>query len=91
MIPNRPIHLAVGWPLVYAIYHSPLSFIATLLEAGADPNGRQDGAATALHTAAMVGSEEMARLLVAAGADPDAAMDDGRTPRSIAPDVFRGL
>ena len=52
---------------------------------------RQDGAATALHTAAMVGSEEMARLLVAAGADPDAAMDDGRTPRSIAPDVFRGL
>jgi len=65
--------------------------VRLLLEAGADPNGRQDGAATALHTAAMVGSEEMARLLVAAGADPDAAMDDGRTPRSIAPDVFRGL
>jgi hypothetical protein len=33
----------------------------------------------------------MARLLVAAGADPDAAMDDGRTPRTIAPDIFRGL
>jgi ankyrin repeat protein len=65
--------------------------VRLLLEAGADPHGRQDGAATALHTAALVGSPEMARLLVAAGADPDAAMDDGRTPRTIAPDIFRGL
>jgi len=65
--------------------------VRLLLEAGADPHGRQGGAATALHTAAMVGSEEMARLLVAAGAAPDAAMDDGRTPRTIAPDIFPGL
>lgn len=31
----RPCH---DWPLVYAIYHSPLSFIRQLLELGADPN-----------------------------------------------------
>lgn len=65
--------------------------VRLLLEAGADPHGRQGGAATALHTAAMVGSPEMVRLLVAAGADPDAESDDGRTPRTIAPDLFRGL
>jgi ankyrin repeat protein len=65
--------------------------VRLLLEAGADPHGRQGGAATALHTAAMVGSSEMVRLLVAAGADPDAESDDGRTPRTIAPDLFRGL
>jgi hypothetical protein len=62
--------------------------VRILLEAGADPNARQGGGATALHTAAMIGSAEMARLLVDRGADPDAAMDDGRTPRTIAPHLF---
>jgi ankyrin repeat protein len=37
-VPNGPMPLAVGPCLEYAIYHSPLSFIRTLLEIGADPN-----------------------------------------------------
>ncbi|HXD08924.1 MAG TPA: ankyrin repeat domain-containing protein, partial [Anaerolineales bacterium] len=36
--PNGPMPLAIGPCLAYAIYHSPLSFIRTLLEIGADPN-----------------------------------------------------
>jgi ankyrin repeat protein len=37
-IPNGPMPLAIGPCLEYAIYHSPLPFIRTLLELGADPN-----------------------------------------------------
>ena len=36
--PNNPMPLAIGPCLEYAIYHSPLAFIRTLLELGADPN-----------------------------------------------------
>ena len=34
---ERPVARAIGSCLVYAIYHSPLRFIRTLLEIGADP------------------------------------------------------
>lgn len=37
-VPNGPMPLAIGRCLEYAIYHSPLPFIRTLLEIGADPN-----------------------------------------------------
>jgi ankyrin repeat protein len=37
-VPNGPMPLAIGSCLEYAIYHSPLHFIRTLLEIGADPN-----------------------------------------------------
>jgi ankyrin repeat protein len=37
-IPNGPMPLEIGSCLEYAIYHSPLPFIRTLLEIGADPN-----------------------------------------------------
>jgi ankyrin repeat protein len=37
-VPNGLMPLAIGRCLEYAIYHSPLSFIRTLLEIGADPN-----------------------------------------------------
>jgi uncharacterized protein len=37
-VPNGPMPLAIGPCLEYAIYHSPLAFIRTLLEIGADPN-----------------------------------------------------
>jgi uncharacterized protein len=37
-VPNGPMPPAVGPCLVYPIYHSPLPFIRTLLEIGADPN-----------------------------------------------------
>ena len=41
-LPNGPMPLSIGSCLVYAIYHSPLSFIRTLLELGADPNAPVD-------------------------------------------------
>jgi len=37
IVPNGPMPLAIGPCLVYAIYHSPLAFIRTLLEIGANP------------------------------------------------------
>lgn len=37
VIPNGEVHNTIGSCLVYAIYHSPLTFIRTLLEIGADP------------------------------------------------------
>jgi len=37
-VPNGPMPLTIGACLEYAIYHSPLPFIRTLLEIGADSN-----------------------------------------------------
>ena len=37
-VPNGPMPVTIGPCLVYAIYHSPLPFIRTLLAIGADPN-----------------------------------------------------
>jgi ankyrin repeat protein len=37
-VPNGPMPLAIGSCLEYAIYHSPLAFIRTMLEINADPN-----------------------------------------------------
>src|SRR6266498_4163566 len=42
VIPNGLMPDTVGPCLVYAIYHSPLTFIRTLLEIGADPNAPVD-------------------------------------------------
>jgi ankyrin repeat protein len=41
-VPNGPMPLTIGSCLVYAIYHSQVPFIRTLLEAGADPNAPAD-------------------------------------------------
>jgi uncharacterized protein len=38
LVPNGPMPLAIGPCLEYAIYHSPLAFVRTLLELGANPN-----------------------------------------------------
>ena len=54
-----------------------------LLEAGGDPNVRQQGGFTPLHAAAQNGDEELARMLLARGADPEAATDDGRIARDL--------
>ena len=42
LVPNGLMPLTIGSCLVYAIYHSPLAFIRTLLEIGADPNAPVD-------------------------------------------------
>lgn len=54
-----------------------------LLEAGADPNARQQSGFVPLHAAAQNGDEQLAQLLLARGADPEAATDDGRTARDF--------
>ena len=41
-VPHGPMPDTIGSCLVYAIYHSPLSFVRTLLELGADPNAPVD-------------------------------------------------
>src|SRR5574341_2116987 len=42
LVPNGRMPDTIGSCLVYAIYHSPLSFIRTLLEIGANPNAPAD-------------------------------------------------
>lgn len=72
-----PLAQAAGWG------HAEV--VACLLEAGAPVDGRSEGGLTALHAAVEWGGHaSTARLLLAAGADPDAADDAGRTPRSLA-------
>jgi len=81
-IPNGPMPLTIGTCLEYAIYHSPLAFIRTLLELGADPNEEDAAgfppliAALSCHQAApgaRVRTEvaEIVALLLSYGADPD--------------------
>lgn len=51
--------------------------VAALLEARADPRGRNNGGSTPLHTAASHNRVEVVELLLAAGADP--SLEDVRT------------
>ncbi len=81
-VPNGRMPDAIGPCLVYAIYHSPLPFIRTLLEIGADPNAPVDDGfpplIAALSCARDVPGAPMRtdvhgilRLLLSAGADPN--------------------
>jgi uncharacterized protein len=69
----RPLHSAVaGGP--------DLEIARLLLDAGADANARQRRGFTALHGAAQTGVLPQVELLLARGAEVDAATDDGTTP-----------
>src|SRR5688500_1563042 len=81
VIPNGQMPLTVGSCLVYAIYCSPLAFIRTLLEIGADPNAPVDDGFPPLIAAlscsgSVPGSkprtdvDDIVRLLLSFGADP---------------------
>jgi ankyrin repeat protein len=81
-IPNGPMPLTIGSCLEYAIYHSPMAFIRTLLELGADPNPSDHAgfppllAALSCHQAPPGGSArpdvaEILALLLSFGADPN--------------------
>lgn len=56
----------------------------TLIEHGADVNGKATNDFTALHTAAARGNIESAKLLLDHGADINATSTDGKTPMSYA-------
>ena len=69
-------------PLMYAVLYGDAESVRLLLEAGADPNIRNEAGATALMWA--VDDLDKTRLLIRRGADVNARSDDGRTPLFIA-------
>jgi ankyrin repeat protein len=94
-VPNGPMPLAIGHCLEYAIYHSPLAFIRTLLENGADPNPVDHAGFPPLIAAlscshAHPGSPgrrdavEIVKLLLAFGVDPNQRGLNDYTPLHMA-------
>ena len=94
-IPNGPMPLSIGSCLEYAIYHSPLPFIRTLLEAGADsnptaPNGFPPLIAALSCSRSQPGSParsdvlEIVKLLLSFGADPNQRGIHDYTPLHMA-------
>jgi len=79
---NRAVRLS---PLHFALARAQPRVAVALIEAGADPNGRDDGGDTALMVAADKNWPEVVRALLARGADPNAAGRDGATPLHNAP------
>ncbi len=69
-------------PLMFAALYGNAHDVRLLLDAGADPNARNDARATALLWA--VDDAEKTRVLLAHGADPNARSDDGQTPLLLA-------
>ena len=95
VVPNGPMPRAIGSCLVYAVYHSPLAFIRTLLEMGADPNVPVDDGFPPLIAALSCGREEpganrrhdvddLVRLLLSFGADPNGRGINDWTPLHMA-------
>ena len=58
--------------------------VQILIDAGADPNARDDELWTPLHGAAESGDKEVAKVLLKAGSDPKAKNNKGLTPLDIA-------
>ncbi len=74
--------------LMQAVNFGNLETVRALLDAGADPNTKDDGSSSLLIIAIRHNSSEESfeifRALLAAGADPNAKDHDGRTPLSYA-------
>ena len=58
--------------------------VELLLEAGADPNAKQERGFVPLHSAAANGNATVVELLLKHGAAADAKADDGKTPADLA-------
>ncbi|MCA1562945.1 MAG: ankyrin repeat domain-containing protein [Acidobacteria bacterium] len=71
-----PLHAAVAGP-------TP-DIVEILLEAGAEPNARQESEYTALHVAASKGLDRIVRVLLAHGASKTAVNTTGLTPYELA-------
>jgi uncharacterized protein len=95
MLPNGCMPHAIGSCLVYAIYHSPMAFIRTLLEIGADPNAPVDDGFPPLiaalsctreapGTTARKDVDDLLRLLLSFGADPNQRGVNDYTPLHMA-------
>ena len=81
-IPNGRVLITIGSCLVYAIYHSPLAFVRTLLDIGADPNAPANDGFPPLIAALCCARDvpggprrtdvdDILRLLLSFGADPN--------------------
>jgi hypothetical protein len=95
VVPNGRMPDTIGYCLIYAIYHSPLPFIRTLLEIGADPNLPVDDGFPPLIAALckvreVPGStrrtdvDEIIRLLLSFGTDPNQRGINDYTPLHMA-------
>jgi uncharacterized protein len=95
VVPNGRMPNTIGSCLVYAIYHSPLAFIRTLLEIGADPNLPVDDGfppliAALCCTRVVQGAarrtdvDDIIRLLISFGADPNQRGINDYTPLHMA-------
>jgi hypothetical protein len=94
-VPNGPMPFAIGPCLEYAIYHSPLPFIRTLLEIGANPNSTSHAGFPPLIAAlsccrSQPGApgrpdvEDIIKLLLSFGADPNQRGLNHYTPLHMA-------
>lgn len=94
-IPNGPMPLTIGSCLVYAVYHSPLAFVRTLLDIGADPNAPADDGFPPLIAALSCAQDvpgasrrtdvaDILRLLLSFGADPNQRGINDYTPLHMA-------
>lgn len=72
----QPLHAAVAGRSAEAV--------AALLDAGADPNARQQVGYTPLMGAASAGHTDLVDLLLARGADPALVSEDGKTAADVA-------
>jgi ankyrin repeat protein len=71
-------------PLHAAVAARSLECVTVLLDAGVDPNARQQHDYTPLMGAASAGRDDLVDLLLARGADPALVSDDGKTAATIA-------
>ncbi len=69
-----------------AVARRDVEIVKTLLEAGADPNARQERGFVPLHDAAANGHAALVELLLKHGATADAKTDDGKTAGDMAAD-----
>lgn len=95
IVPNGPMPLAIGPCLEYAIYHSPLPFVRTLLEIGAHPNPSEHTGFPPLIAALSCSNPqpgapgrpdvaEIMQLLLSFGADPNQRGLNDYTPLHMA-------
>lgn len=77
--PEFEEEMTLSTPLHFGANSRDLETVRALLDAGADPNAREFGGSTPLHSA-VYGSPAIMRLLLDSGADPSLASDYRGTP-----------